>query len=270
MQYVTAILDALHNFNPLYSLSGFFVGGLVGFTGVGGGSLMTPLLVLVFGIAPSTAVGTDLLYAAITKSNGTLVHSLNNTVDWRITRRLAYGSVPATVFTLLILSYLGKSGGHAANGLITSTLGFALLLTAAAILFRGWMLRHIARHTDGLSDRQICSLTIALGAFLGVIVSISSVGAGAIGMTVLLALYSRLPTVQLVGSDIAHAVPLTLIAGFGHWLMGGVNWLLLFSLLIGSLPGIAIGSHLAARVPDRFLRPVLATTMALVGLKLSI
>lgn len=267
---MTAIFDALHAFNPLYSLSGFVVGALVGFTGVGGGALMTPILMLFFGIAPATAVGTDLLYAAITKSNGTLVHALNGTVDWRITRRLAYGSIPATIVTLLTLAWMGKSAGHAANGLITSALGFALLLTAVAILFRRWILDHIARHTDGLSDLQTCWLTIALGAFLGVIVSISSVGAGALGMTVLLALYPRVQTVRLVGSDIAHAVPLTLVAGFGHWMMGGVNWLLLFSLLIGSLPGIAIGSHLAARVPDRFLRPVLATMMAVVGLKLSI
>lgn len=264
------MLEFLHTINPLYSLSGFFVGGLVGFTGVGGGSLMTPLLMLVFGIAPATAVGTDLLYAAITKTNGTLVHGLNGTVDWGITRRLAYGSVPATIATLLTLSWLGKSNDHAANGLIASTLGFALLLTAVAILFRRWILDHIARHIDGMSEERTHWLTVALGAFLGVLVSISSVGAGAIGMTVLLALYSRLPTVRLVGSDIAHAVPLTLIAGFGHWLMGGVNWTLLVSLLIGSLPGIAIGSHLAARVPDRYLRPVLASMMAIVGVKLSI
>lgn len=270
MQFLNDFLAVLHGYNPLYSLSGFVVGALVGFTGVGGGSLMTPLLVLIFGVAPSTAVGTDLLYAAITKSNGTLVHALNGTVDWRITRRLAYGSVPATVATLLLLSWFGRSGGHAANGLITSALGVALILTAASILFRRWILDRIARRTDHLNDSQICWLTIVLGAFLGMLVSISSVGAGAIGMTVLLALYSRAPTVRLVGSDIAHAVPLTLVAGFGHWLMGGVNWLLLFSLLVGSLPGIAIGSHFAAKVPDRVLRPVLATMMAVVGLKLSI
>jgi uncharacterized protein len=265
-----AFSDVLQAFNPLYSVSGFVVGALVGFTGVGGGSLMTPILVLMFGIAPTTAVGTDLLYAAITKTNGTLVHALNGTVDWRITRRLACGSIPATVVTLLTLSWLGHQAGHAANGLITSALGFALLLTAAAILFRKWILDYIAHHLDNLSEARVTSLTIALGAFLGVLVSVSSVGAGALGMTILLALYPRAKTVQLVGSDIAHAVPLTFVAGFGHWLLGGVDWLLLFSLLIGSLPGIAIGSHLAARVPDHYLRPVLATMMAAVGVKLSI
>jgi uncharacterized protein len=265
-----SVADALYAYNPLYSLSGFLVGALVGFTGVGGGSLMTPILVLFFGIAPTTAVGTDLLYAAATKSGGTVVHALNGTVDWKITRRLAYGSVPATIVTLLTLSWLGKTAGHAADGLITSALGFALLLTAVAILFRRWILDYIARHTDNMTDGRARSLTIALGAFVGVLVSVSSVGAGAVGMTVLLALYPRHQTVRLVGSDIAHAVPLTLVAGFGHWLMGGVDWLLLISLLLGSLPGIALGSHLAARVPDHYLRPALATMMAAVGIKLSI
>ena len=265
-----AFLDALSAINLLYSASGFFVGALVGFTGVGGGSLMTPILMLVFGVPPTTAVGTDLLYAAVTKTNGTLVHALHGTVDWRITRRLAYGSVPASIASLLVLSWLGKSGGHAANGLITSALGIALLLTAFSILFRRWILDHIAAHTNDMSDRRLLWLTAILGVLLGVLVSISSVGAGAIGMTVLLALYSHAPTARLVGSDIAHAVPLTLIAGFGHWLMGGVDWLLLLSLLIGSLPGIAIGAHFAARVPDRYLRPALASVMALVGIKLSI
>ncbi len=262
--------DFLHTINPLYSISGFIVGGLVGFTGVGGGSLMTPLLVLMFGVAPTTAVGTDLLYAAITKSNGTLIHSLNGTIDWRITRRLAAGSVPATIATLAALAALGKSNSQAANGFITSVLGFALILTAIVILFRGWLLRYIAKRTDRLTDRQTRLLTHLLGAFLGVLVSISSVGAGAIGITVLLALYPKLPTVRLVGSDIAHAVPLTFVAGAGHWLLGSVDWALLASLLIGSLPGIAIGSYLAARIPDRFMRPILASTLAAVGAKLSI
>ncbi len=263
------MFDFFHSIKPLYSVSGFIVGSLVGFTGVGGGSLMTPLLVLIFGIAPTTAVGTDLLYAAITKSSGTIVHGLNGTIDWPVTRRLASGSVPATIATLASLSWLGGSG-HEANGLITTSLGFALLLTAIVILFRESLLNLIARHTDGLSGRQTRLLTTLLGAFLGILVSISSVGAGAIGMTVLIALYPRLPMVRLVGSDIAHGVSLTLIAGLGHWFMGAVDWSVLASLLIGSLPGIAIGSHLAARIPDRYMRPVLAVVLAVVGATLFI
>jgi uncharacterized membrane protein YfcA len=257
-----------HGINFAYSISGFFVGMLVGLTGVGGGSLMTPLLVLFFGIAPGTAVGTDLLYAAITKCSGTLIHGLNRTVEWQVVRRLAYGSMPATVVTLLFLNYLGTRT-HGANGLITSMLGIALILTAFTLLFRKWMLSHLARHADNLSDRHRLMLTMLLGAFLGVLVSISSVGAGAIGVTVLFALYPNLPTVRIVGSDIAHAVPLAFIAGFGHWFLGSIDWALLVSLLIGSLPGITIGSLLAAHVPDRILRPLLAGTLAVVGIRLS-
>ena len=262
------MLDVIHTINPLYSLSGFFIGMLVGFTGVGGGSLMTPLLVLLFGIHPATAVGTDLLYAGLTKSGGTIVHGLHGTVDWRITRRLAAGSIPATVLTLLALAEIGKQSDVTSH-LITTVLGFALILTAIALLFRKWLLDNLARHVEGLSDRQTGLLTSLLGAVLGVLVSLSSVGAGAIGVTVLLLLYPKLPVARLVGSDIAHAVPLTLIAGAGHWFLGSIDWSLLVSLLIGSLPGIAIGSHFAARVPDRVLRPILASTLAVVGSKLA-
>ena len=151
---------------------------------------------------------------------------------------------------------------------ITTTLGFALILTAVTLLFRRRLLKAVAVFFDKRNDKEIAGLTTALGAVLGVLVSISSVGAGAIGVTVLLMLYPKMPTVRIVGSDIAHAVPLTLIAGAGHWWIGSVDWQLLVSLLIGSIPGIAIGSHFASRVPDRVLRPLLAGTLALVGGKL--
>jgi len=256
-----------HNINLLYSVSGFFVGGLVGFTGVGGGALMTPLLVLLFGISPSTAVGTDLLYASITKTSGTLVHGLHGTVDWRIVRRLALGSIPATILTIVALKHFGAQE-HGVSGLITSVLGFALILTALTLIFRKWLLSYLARFTGNLSDRQTLGITAGLGVFLGVLVSISSVGAGAIGVTVLVLLYPQLPAARIVGSDIAHAVPLTLVAGIGHLFLGSIDLNLLVSLLMGSLPGIAIGSHLAARVPDKVLRPVLASTLAITGARL--
>jgi uncharacterized membrane protein YfcA len=241
---------------------------LVGFTGVGGGSLMTPLLVLLFGIHPSTAVGTDLLYAGITKISGSAVHSLNGAVDWRVVRRLALGSAPAAALTLFGLSYFGQ--GTAATGhIITTTLGFALLLTAVIILFRRWVIATYGPMLEGASERQIAAMTVGLGVMLGVLVSISSVGAGAIGVTALILLYPKLPTVRIVGTDIAHAVPLTLIAGAGHWWIGDVNFALLASLLIGSIPGIAIGSHFASRVPEGVLRPLLAGTLALVGGRLA-
>jgi hypothetical protein len=216
------ILDAI---SPLFALSGFFVGLLVGLTGVGRGSLMTPLLMLIFGIQATTAVGTDLLYAAVTKSGGTLVHHWRGTIDWQVTRRLATASIPAAIITLAVLYKLGVVGSASPPLIIA-------------------------------------------GLVLGVLVTLSSVGAGAIGMTALVLLYPRTPIAKLVGSDIAHAVPLTLIGGIGHWLLGSVNWLLLSSLLIGALPGIYVGSHFAARVPDRILRPVLAATLMLVAIRM--
>jgi uncharacterized protein len=261
-------MEFLHSLNWLYSLSGLAVGTLVGFTGVGGGSLMTPLLVLLFGIHPATAVGTDLLYAGLTKISGSVVHGFNGAIEWRIARRLAAGSAPASALTLLALAHFGQDTREA-SALITTTLGFALIATAVALIFRAWLLAKAADALARLSERQIAGLTIALGALLGLLVSLSSVGAGAIGVTALLALYPKLPTVKIVGTDIAHAVPLTLIAGAGHWALGSIDWTLLASLLIGSIPGIAIGSQLAARVPDRVLRPVLAGTLALVGARLA-
>lgn len=253
--------------NPLYSLAGAFVGLLVGFTGVGGGSLMTPLLILLFGFHPVTAVGTDLLYASITKTAGTAVHGISGTVDWKIVQRLATGSVPTTALTLLALAYAGKRF-EGTEHVITVALGLALIATAVSMAFRRQILVHFERVVERQAPQRIARLTVGLGAVLGVLVSLSSVGAGAIGMTVLLILYPKAPINRLVGSDIAHAVPLTLIAGLGHWAMGSVDFGLLASLLVGSIPGIIIGSLLSSRVPERILRPILAGTLAIVGGKL--
>ncbi|GAA0337665.1 sulfite exporter TauE/SafE family protein [Sphingomonas oligophenolica] len=253
--------------NPLYSLAGLFIGLLVGFTGVGGGSLMTPLLILAFGFHPITAVGTDLLYASITKTAGTAVHGLSGTVEWKIVRRLAMGSVPATALTLLVLAFAGRRFDGTEH-VITVALGLALIATAIAMLCRRRIMAYFERGVERLTPRRIGRSTIVLGAVLGVLVSLSSVGAGALGMTVLLVLYPKMPVNRLVGSDIAHAVPLTLIAGLGHWAMGSVDFGLLLSLLIGSIPGIIVGSLLSSRVSERILRPVLAGTLAIVGGKL--
>ena len=259
-----------HHINWLYTLSGFFVGVLVGLTGVGGGSLMTPLLVLLFGIAPATAVGTDLLYAAITKSGGMLVHGIHRTIDWRIVRRLATGSVPATALTVIALGRLGIGTRHPSHDVISITLGVALIMTAVSLVFRKRLLLKLAPIMERLSDGKRHALTVALGLFLGVFVSISSVGAGAIGVTVLVLWFPTLPTVRIVVSDFAHAVPLPLLAGAGHWYLGSVDTRMLLSLVIGSLPGIMIASHLARRVPDRVLRPLLAATLAIVVFRLAI
>ena len=253
--------------NVGYSLSGLGVGLLVGMTGVGGGSLMTPLLILLFGIHPATAVGTDLLYAAATKTGGTLFHGFARTVDWRIVGRLAAGSVPMTALTLLVLSQVDIKSS-AASGVITTVLGFALFLTAGALIFNKKILAAYAARVGDVSAGRTAIVTVAVGAVLGVLVSVSSVGAGALGVTALIMLYPRQPLVRIIGSDIAHAVPLTLLAGLGHWLLGSVDWSLLGSLLVGSLPGIFIGSYIAGRAPDAFLRYVLAVTLLLVGTKL--
>jgi uncharacterized protein len=212
----------LHGIDPVFAVSGLAVGLLVGITGVGGGSLMTPLLVLAFGVHPATAVGTDLLYAGLTKITGGAVHAYHGSVDWRITRRLAYGSVPASALSLLLLARLGSSS-QASGGIISTTLGIALIMTALTLIFRKALLARLTRLMDGASEQTIRVLTIVLGAILGVLVTISSVGAGAIGATILLTLYPKSPIVRIVGSDIAHAVPLTLIAGAGHWWLGSVD-----------------------------------------------
>ncbi|MEF8754971.1 MAG: sulfite exporter TauE/SafE family protein [Accumulibacter sp.] len=252
----------------MYTLSGFAVGAIVGLTGVGGGSLMTPLLVLLFGVHPATAVGTDLLYAAVTKAGGTVVHARKGHVDWQVTRLLAIGSIPAAALTIWALSYLPRQSA-ATSQLISVALGVALLLTAAAIIFRQQLQRQALAHADDAAHTQFrAPVTIACGVLLGVLVTVSSVGAGALGAAILFYLYPRLPAIRIVGSDVAHAVPLTLLAGLGHWLIGSVDWSLLGSLLLGSLPGIWLGSHASARVPDRILRPILAGMLVLIGGKL--
>ena len=253
--------------DPLYALSGFSVGVLVGMTGVGGGSLMTPLLILLFGIHPATAVGTDLLYAAATKTAGSLVHGLARSIDWTVVRRLAMGSVPATVVTLSALSLIDQQSA-AARGLITLVLCGALLLTAVSLIFRNAIVQTWRDRFPALDGRNTATATIVVGVILGVLVSCSSIGAGAIGVVALIILYPQLPMARIVGSDIAHAVPLTLVAGAGHWIMGSVDWHIMGSLLAGSLPGIVLGSYFAIRVPERALRLVLAATLIVVATKL--
>jgi uncharacterized membrane protein YfcA len=252
-----------------YVLSGLLVGLLVGQTGVGGGSLMTPLLVLVFGIHPATAVGTDLLYASVTKTVGSTVHGYNKTVDWWIVVRLAAGSLPATAATLFLVSKFNLVSPGAST-VLSVMLGAALIISSLSLLARDWILSHLGSIIAALSPGRVAALTMAAGAALGVAVSLTSVGAAAIGVVALIALYPRLPTRTIVGSDIAHAVPLTLLAGIGHFIMGSVDVHLLGTLLIGSIPGVLIGSLLAARLPEWVIRPLLAIVLAIVGVKLVI
>ncbi len=268
---VIAFWRSLH-INPLFSLSGLLVGLLVGLTGVGGGSLMTPLLVLLFRVHPATAVGTDLLYAAVTKTVGTSIHGTKRAIEWKVVGLLALGSIPVTIATLWAIQHFGKQ--DALSHLITLILGYALFLTAALLLLRG-VIRRLAekRQAEAPEEpktfrKRRALFTILTGAVLGVLVSLTSVGAGALGVTALILLYPRLPTVRIVGSDIAHAVPLTFIAGMGYFMIGKVDVSMLIALLIGSIPGIIIGSLLAPKLPEGVLRVVLAAVLTLVGFKL--
>ena len=246
-----------------YPLCGFLVGGLVGCTGIGGGSVMTPLLILVFGVHPLSAVGTDLLYAAATKATGAKVHAYRGNVEWSVVRLLALGSVPGAMATIYIMSLVPRS--PELTHVVTVAIGVALILAAAGLLIGSSGLT--GERSDNRPEASPPSrfLTVLLGLVLGVLVSLTSVGVGAIGIVVLRYLYPRLPSVRLVGSDIAHAVPLTLVAGSGHWLIGDVKWGLLGLLLMGSIPGIIIGSRCAHQLPERFLRRVLGAVLLLVA-----
>jgi uncharacterized protein len=261
-------IEAYVMIDPLYTLSGFLVGLLVGMTGVGGGSLMTPLLILLFGIHPATAVGTDLLYAAVTKTGGSLVHGLCRSIDWQVVKRLATGSIPASGATLLLLTQFDLDG-QAVRSLVTIVLCAALLLTAFVLVFRRSVVAFYRTRVPELDPQRTVVSTIAVGAILGVLVSISSVGAGAVGATGLIMLYPRMSMQKIVGSDIAHAVPLTLLAGLGHWMMGSVDWHIVGSLLVGSLPGIFVGSYFSIRIPEQALRVALATTLFVVASRIA-
>lgn len=251
-----------------YIFSGFAVGALVGLTGVGGGSLMTPLLTLLFGVSPAVAVGTDLAFASVTKATGTFTHRLRGTVEWQVVRLLCYGALPAALVATLGLKYFGGLTPEIGQ-LIRYSIAVSVLLTVIALLFKAKMLVWLNRHPEKqLHGNKLAAATILAGAVLGILVTISSIGAGAIGATLLVLLYPRMPAAHIAGTDIAYAVPLTAIAALGHWWLGSIDWELLGSLLLGSMPGITLGAMAAKAVPEKILRGVLATTLTLVAAKL--
>lgn len=251
-----------------YILSGFGVGLLVGMTGVGGGSLMTPLLTLLFGISPSVAVGTDLAFAAVTKTAGTFTHRLRDTVRWDVVKLLCWGALPAAVLTTLVLKYFGGVDKNVSQ-IIRYSIAGSVMLTVVALLFKGKMLAWLNAHPERqLQGRSLARATVICGFVLGTLVTISSIGAGAVGATLLVLLYPRMSSAEVAGTDIAYAVPLTAIAAFGHWWLGSINWELLGMLLIGSVPGITIGSWFARAIPEKVLRGVLAMTLTAVAAKL--
>ncbi len=251
----------------LNPLAGFLVGVLVGFTGVGGGALMTPLLVFLFGVAPQTAIGTDLLFASITKSFGAWVHGARGSIDWMVLRRLCLGSLPAAVLTLALIRYFPP--GRDLKALLLPALGVALAITSLAMLFQPALHRlgqRLRTTKPGGFKRAQPALTVFAGAVLGFLVTLTSVGAGALGVVMLVYLYPyRLTPPKLVGTDIAHAIPLTLIAGLGHFSLGNVDLHLLGGLLIGSIPGIILGSRLSVRVHSVYVRNAIAVVLAVVG-----
>ena len=255
-----------------FVFAGFAVGLVVGLTGVGGGSLMTPLLIFVFGIKPHLAIGTDLLFAAFTKMGGTVRLARARLIDWRIVGQVAAGSVPASLVTLYVLQKLGPAN-PSTQTIMTTTLGLALLLTAAATLYK--VLRGKVASTKiptlSVTDASLArhwALPVVFGAVIGTLVTMTSVGAGAIGVIVLMMLYPALSLPRIVAADIAHAVPLTLVAGLGHASIGSVDWPLLAKLLAGSLPGIWLGTYLMHKTPERVIRSLLSVLLAYAGIKL--
>lgn len=253
----------------LYVISGALVGLIVGTTGIGGGSLMTPLL-LVFGIPPHIAVGTDLLYAAITKASGVVAHHRQKTINWPITLLMVAGSIPTAIITGLILSaYFDDYQQY--SGIMTASLGVMLMITATLLLFRR-KLQLFAEHQSNLNktswiQSNRMSITIVMGVILGVFVTLTSVGAGAIGTVILLILYPYLRSIQIVGTDLAHAVPLTLVGGLVHLSLGNVDYALLGALLLGSIPAIHLGSKIGQKLPETLLRNILAGLLMVLGIK---
>lgn len=255
-----------------FILAGFAVGAIVGLTGVGGGSLMTPLLIFGFGIKPYLAIGTDLLFAAFTKLGGSVSLARSRLIDWPIVGLLSLGSIPAALITIYLLNQAGAANPEVQH-LMTTTLGAALLLTAAATLYKAIRGKAVPRQIDAAAlavaaKPRHWTLPVLFGAVIGTLVSLTSVGAGAIGVTALMLLYPRLPLPRIVAADIAYAVPLTLVAGLGHASIGSVDWRLLALLLAGSLPGIWLGTRLVSKTPDRVIRSLLSLLLAYAGAKL--
>jgi uncharacterized membrane protein YfcA len=234
-------------------------------TGVGGGSLMTPLLLSVFKLHPAVAIGTDLWFAAITKMAGSASHHRAGHVNWRITALLLAGSIPASLATIALMHFTGLTKGWASA--LTFSLGIALLLTAVTVAFRQVWHQVGVKLERWVPEHRKPALTVLSGLVLGVLVSLSSIGAGAIGATLIMLLYPRLESHRVVGTDIAHAVPLTLVAGIGYATLGHVNWELLGALLIGSIPGIWLGAQLTRKMPEKLVRTLLCVSLVTAGLK---
>ena len=262
-----------------YILAGVLVGFCVGVTGVGGGSLMTPILITLFKIEPHIAIGTDLLYAAISKFFGSVVHAKKLNIVWPIVIWLAVGSIPASIATTWVLdNYLSQSTHYKA--ILTMVLGFMLTITGISIVFRTQVERFFSRFGKPMTNEDIDQqrerlkskrLQIALmGIVLGIFVTLSSVGAGAFGIMALIIMFPNLPMIRIIGSDVVHAVLLTLVAGMGHMSSGNVDFELLMWLLIGSIPAIIVGTLVSSRLPEKIIRKILGITLFALGINFMI
>ena len=255
-----------------FSIAGFVVGLAVGVTGVGGGSLMTPILILLFGFAPSAAVGTDLLYAAGTKAFGTWLHGRQQTVEWRVVALMASGSLPAALATIVFLHHIGLT--PIVQDVMLLVLSGAIIVTGILTFLRSYLvdwLKNRALFQNGGREAMLAyrpMITVVGGAGLGGLVSLSSVGAGVLGTTMLLVLYPNTRAVRIVGTDIAHAVPLTLVAGLGHLTLGTTDLPVLLFLLLGSLPGIYLGTRFGRIMPDRALRPLVGVFLVVIAVSM--
>lgn len=259
-----------------FIFAGALVGFCVGVTGVGGGSLMTPILISFLKIEPHIAIGTDLLYAAISKFCGSLVHAKKLNIVWPIVFWLSLGSIPASLGTTWALDHF-MGGAKEYKKLLTIVLGGMLILTGASIVFRTRIEAFFNRHQHDVAGEALTAdehseviikhkaWILFMGVVLGVFVTLSSVGAGAFGIMALVLLFPRLPMIRIIGSDVAHAVLLTLVAGLGHMKSGNVDMHLLGFLLIGSIPAIVIGTLLSSHLPERAIRRVLGVTLMLLG-----
>ncbi len=248
----------------LYPVVGLVVGVVVGLTGVGGGSLMTPALVFIFRVPLSLAIGTDLIFASVTKMAGVAAHGARGNVNWRIVMRLGAGSLPASIATIYVMSQL-RAHGKPLDGIILPLLGISLVATAGAVLLRKRILAAGGKMFE-LSEQTSNRFATAVGVVLGIMVTLTSVGAGAIGVAALMLLYPKLRGAEVVGSDLAHAIPLVTVAGLGHLQLGNIDYRLLVGLLVGSIPGIYIGSTVSSRLPEVMMRRILAGVLFVMGI----
>jgi len=269
------------------SLVGLFIGFLVGLTGMGGGSLLAPIMILIFRVPPVWAVGTDIAYSTVTKAVGSLVHIRQKSVNFKVAFWLACGSVPATVLSISLVQYIRKHYGDVVNGIIIHAIGFTLILVAVLLVLKPYLMRWLERRQFEVRKQAALEgevtasqgattwekryrplLTVFVGAFVGFLVGLTSVGSGTLIIVSMAFLFPRLTSRELVGTDVFQAFMLLAAGAITYLVAGTINWTLVGLLLIGSIPGVFMGSKLSKYIPDRYMRPVLATVLAISGWKL--